>query len=66
MEWSLGVAGGIMLGGLFFGGIIGSLPIVLLTLAAGAGIAGLASWYTHEQAEQADGRKLGGYPPYGY
>lgn len=66
MEWLMGVAGGLMLSGLAFGGILGNMWIVAIAAAAGLIIAGAGSCYQKAQAEAAAHKRLSQYPSYKY
>ena len=66
MEWIMGIAGGLMLGGLVFGGVLGNIWIVAITAAAGFIIAEAGSWYQKEQAGVAEHKRLSQYPSYKY
>lgn len=66
MEWLIGIAGGLMLSGLAFGGILGNIWIVAITTAAGFIIAGAGSCYQKAQAEAAEHERLSQYPSYKY
>ena len=66
MEWIRGIAGGLMLGGLVFGGVLGNIWIVAITAAAGFIIAEAGSWYQKEQAEAQEHAHLSRYPSYKY
>lgn len=66
MEWLVGIAGGLMLSGLVFGGMLGNMWIVAIAAAAGFIIAGAGSWYQKAQAEAAKRARLSRYPSYKY
>jgi len=66
MEWLIGIAGGLILCGLVFGGVLGNIWIVVITAAAGFVIAGTGSWYQKAQAEAAEHERLSQYPSYKY
>ena len=66
MEWLMGIAGGLMLGGLVFGGILGNMWIVAIAAAAGFIIAEAGSCYQKAQAEAAAHERLSQYPSYKY
>ena len=66
MELLMGIAGGLMLGGLVFGGILGNAWIIAGAAAAGIIIAEAGSCYQKEQAEAVERRRLAQYPSYKY
>lgn len=66
MEWLMGIAGGLMLGGLVFGGILGNIWVIVVAAAAGIIIAEAGSCYQKEQAEAVERRRLAQYPSYKY
>lgn len=66
MEWLMGVAGGLMLGGLAFGGILGNMWIAAIAAAAGLIVAEAGSCYQKVQAEAAEHKRLSQYPSYKY
>ncbi len=66
MEWLFGIAGGLILGGLTFGGMLGNIWIIVITIAAGFIIAGAGSCYQKAQAEAAEHKHLSQYPSYKY
>lgn len=66
MELLIGIAGGLMLGGLVFGGILGNIWIVVIAAAAGLIIAEAGSCYQKAQAETAKHEYLCQYPLYKY
>lgn len=66
MEWLMGIAGGLMLGGLVFGGVLGNVWIIAIAAAAGIIIAEAGSYYQREQAETVERKRLAQYPSYKY
>jgi hypothetical protein len=66
MEWLIGIAGGLMLGGLIFGGMLGNIWIVAIAAAAGFMVAKAGSCYRKAQAEAAAHERLSQYPLYKY
>ena len=66
MEWLMGIAGGLMLGGLVFGSVLGSMGIAVIAAAAGLVIAAAGSCYQKAQAEAAEHERLSQYPSYKY
>lgn len=66
MEWLIGVAGGLILCGLVFGGVLGNIWIVVITAAAGFIVAEAGSCYQKAQAEAAEHEHLSQYPSYKY
>lgn len=66
MEWLIGIAGGLMLGGLVFGGMLGNVWIIAIAAAAGFTIAEAGICYQKAQAEAAKHKRLYQYPSYKY
>lgn len=66
MEWLIGIAGGLMLGGLIFGGMLCNMWIAVIAAAAGLIIAEAGSSYQKAQAEAAEHKRLSQYPSYKY
>ena len=66
MEWLMGIAGGLILGGLALGGMLGNIWIVAITTTAGFIIAEAGSCYQRAQAEAAEHERLSQYPSYKY
>lgn len=66
MEWLLGVSGGLMLGGLIFGGMLGNIWIAAIAAGAGLIIAGAGSWYQRAQGHATEHGRLAQYPSYKY
>lgn len=66
MEWLMGIAGGLMLSGLAFGGLLGNMWIAAIAAIAGLIIAEAGSCYQKAQAETAEHKRLSQYPSYKY
>lgn len=66
MEWLIGIAGGLMLGGLVFGSVLCNMWIAVIAAAAGLIIAEAGSCYQKAQAEAAEHKRLSQYPSYKY
>lgn len=64
---AIGIAGGLVMGGLVLGALSGSIWLMLCFAAAGLLVAGIAELLHLNSCQLSAGkRKIDDYPPYGY
>lgn len=66
MEWLMGIAGGLMLGGLTVGGVLQNIWVIVIAISAGIIIAIAGSWYQQAEEATTERKRLSQYPSYKY
>lgn len=66
MEWLMGIAGGLILGGLTVGGVLENIWVIVIAISAGIIIAVTASWYQQAEEATTEHKRLSQYPSYKY